>query len=66
MDLTNLKVNLSADKETATAIGERHGSPFVYRVRSGQMQRDGFVFYQSKNGVWLTKLEKHGICFGKR
>ena len=25
-----------------------------YKVKSGQMYRDGFYFYRSVNGVWLT------------
>ena len=26
-----------------------------YKVKSGEMHRDGIVFYRSVNGVWLTK-----------
>ena len=26
----------------------------VLRIAAGQMQRDGHLFYQSDNGVWLT------------
>ena len=33
----------------------RHGKPFIYRVSSGEMARDGYVFYLSENGVWLTE-----------
>lgn len=36
-------------------VGQRHGKPVVYLVKSGEMQRDGYVFYRSVNGVWLTK-----------
>ena len=50
-----LYVHLSEDKETATNVGKRHGKPFIYRVCSGKMYRDGFIFYKSKNGIWLTK-----------
>ena len=52
---SRLYVHLSADVDTALAVGRRHGRPMVYRVASGQMARDGFVFYLSRNGVWLTK-----------
>lgn len=52
---TRLYVHLSLDVETATAVGVRHGSPIVYTVMSGKMSRDGFQFFLSKNGVWLTK-----------
>lgn len=51
---TRLYVHLSADEETALAVGRRHGRPVVYQVASGQMARNGLVFYRSKNGVWLT------------
>lgn len=62
---SRLHVHLSGDIETAVKVGKRHGRPVVYRVDSGRMQRDGFEFFQSANGVWLIKqvpveyLEKH-------
>lgn len=52
---SRLYVHLSADAETAKTVGARHGKPVVLTVMSGQMQRDGFKFYRSQNGVWLTK-----------
>ena len=52
---SRLYVHLSADTETAVKVGNRHGKPVVYRVLSSQMQKDGYVFYRSVNGVWLTK-----------
>ncbi len=52
---SRLYVHLSADPETAVKVGNRHGKPVVYRTSSGQMQKDGYVFYRSVNGVWLTK-----------
>lgn len=50
-----LYVHLSTDKEMAAKVGQRHGKPVVYRVNSGQMAKEGFTFYLSVNGVWLTK-----------
>ena len=50
-----LYVHLSGDMETARKVGARHGKPVVYQVQSKQMTRDGFIFYLSVNGVWLTK-----------
>ena len=50
-----LYVHLSGDEDTARKVGIRHGRPIIYRVLSGQMSRDRFVFYRSVNGVWLTK-----------
>lgn len=52
---SRLYVHLSADEKTATAVGSRHGKPVVFIVKSGEMQRLGYTFYQSVNGVWLTK-----------
>ncbi len=46
---------LSGDYETAHKVGQRHGRPVVYEVRSGEMFRDGYKFFRSVNGVWLTK-----------
>ena len=52
---SRLYVHLSADKETAIKVGTRHGKPVVYLIDSGRMNNDGFKFYKSVNGVWLTK-----------
>ena len=51
---TRLYVHLSADMETAHKVGSRHGKPVIYRVDCQRMAVDGFVFYRSVNGVWLT------------
>ena len=48
-------VHLSADIETAVNVGSRHGKPIVYRVWSESMHRNGFEFFKSVNGVWLTE-----------
>jgi putative RNA 2'-phosphotransferase len=47
-------VHLSADRDTATRVGARRGTPVILVVRAGDMHAQGFVFYQSANGVWLT------------
>ena len=52
---SRLYVHLSKDEETAVNVGKRHGKPVVYKVHSKDMHKDGYVFYQSVNGVWLTK-----------
>jgi len=52
---SRLYVHLSADSDTARTVGSRHGKPVVYRVNSGEMARQGYIFYRSVNGVWLTK-----------
>lgn len=48
-------VHLSADVETATRVGQRHGQPVVLTVRAAAMTEVGFTFYLSANGVWLTE-----------
>lgn len=52
---SRLYVHLSKDKETAVKVGKRHGKPVLYVVKAGEMCKDGYKFYLSKNGVWLTK-----------
>ena len=52
---SRLYVHLSSNTETAEKVGRRHGKPMIYQVDSGQMHRDGYTFYLSANGVWLTK-----------
>lgn len=52
---SRLYVHLSSDIDTAYNVGSRHGEPVVYVVDANTMAKDGFKFYKSKNGVWLTK-----------
>ena len=52
---TRLYVHLSPDVETARKVGSRHGKPVIYQVSARRMVMDGFDFYLSENGVWLTK-----------
>jgi len=47
-------VHLSKDVETARKVGARRGKPVILRVNSGQMHGEGFKFFLSVNGVWLT------------
>ena len=47
-------VHLSADEETARAVGQRHGKPVIITVKAGEMYQRGVKFYQAENGVWLT------------
>ena len=47
-------VHLSADNDTASQVGKRHGKLVILVVRSAEMHTKGFEFYISKNGVWLT------------
>ena len=52
---SRLYVHLSNDAATAKTVGARHGKPIIYKVHTGEMQQDGYIFYRSVNGVWLTK-----------
>ncbi|MBI5564056.1 MAG: RNA 2'-phosphotransferase [Chloroflexi bacterium] len=47
-------VHLSSDEVTAIKVGRRHGEPIVLVVQADRMEHDGFKFYRSANGVWLT------------
>lgn len=48
-------VHLSSDTETAEKVGMRYGKPIVLKIEAGKMSADGFEFYLSENGVWLTE-----------
>lgn len=52
---SRLYVHLSDNEDTAITVGKRHGKPIIYKVLSRKMYIDGYEFYQSVNGVWLTK-----------
>lgn len=52
---SRLYVHLSSDEKTAITVGSRHGIPVIYKVHSRQMAEQGYQFYCSVNGVWLTK-----------
>ena len=47
-------VHLSSDYNTAYNVGKRHGKPYIIKVSSGKMVKDGKKFYISKNEVWLS------------
>lgn len=48
-------VHLSEDVQTAVSVGQRHGEPVVLQVDAKGMSEDGCVFYNPKNGIWLTE-----------
>lgn len=54
LKMSRQHVHLSAELETAVAVGLRHGRPLVLAVDTMSMSRDGFVFFRAANGVWLT------------
>lgn len=57
-------VHLSEDRDTAYNVGRRHGKPFIIKVLSGDMYRNGKKFYISKNKVWLSEdIESRYLVF---
>lgn len=54
LKMSRQHVHLSAEKETAIKVGSRRGLPVILIVQSSKMHQDGYSFYLSENGVWLT------------
>lgn len=48
-------VHLTESYEAAAESGRRHGVPVVLRIFAGRMHAEGFQFYRSASGVWLTE-----------
>lgn len=48
-------VHLSTTADTAQVVGARHGNPIVLSIDARRMHAEGSIFYQSANGVWLTR-----------
>ncbi len=48
-------VHLSLDHATATNVGTRHGLPVILKVHAQIMHEEGYEFFVSENGVWLTE-----------
>lgn len=48
-------VHLSMDVQTANAVGARRGVPVLLTIDARRMADDGYLFYLSDNGVWLTE-----------
>lgn len=47
-------VHLSPTRQTAAAVGSRHGKLVLLQVQTGKMHRDGHAFFHTPNNVWLT------------
>lgn len=62
--MSRLYVHLSKDEQTAVKVGSRHGKPVVLIVRAGDMYKDGYRFFLSQNGIWLTKEVPPGYLSG--
>lgn len=48
-------VHLTANHDTAIAVGTRYGAPVLLRIDAVRMHADGHVFRCSDNGVWLAE-----------
>lgn len=48
-------VHLSPDPVTAKKVGQRYGKAVVLEVEADRMHRDGYKFFLSANGIWLTE-----------
>jgi putative RNA 2'-phosphotransferase len=57
-------VHLSKDRETAEKVGQRRGKPVILIIPAGRMHGEGYKFFLSENGVWLTaKVPAEYIIF---
>ena len=55
LKMKRLHVHLSIDVETAEKVAARRvGASLICKIDSAAMARDGYKFYRSLNGVWLT------------
>lgn len=59
-------VHLSKDIETATKVGLRHGELIIFEVDCKSMVKDGYNFYLSENGVYLTDYVPNKYIIVKR
>ena len=55
LPMERIYVHISEDVRTAMEVGRRHGKPVVFRIKSGEMHRDGYPFFRSTNGLWLAR-----------
>lgn len=53
---SRMYVHLSDNYNTALEVGARHGEPCVIYIDAFKMYNDGYKFYLSENGVWLTNV----------
>jgi putative RNA 2'-phosphotransferase len=52
--MSRQQVHLSRDIETAQKVGTRRGAAIILTIDSRKMYVDGYTFFLSENGVWLT------------
>jgi putative RNA 2'-phosphotransferase len=49
-------VHLSQDIPTAQKVGMRYGKPVILKIEAKRMAVQGYDFFLSDNGVWLTEF----------
>ncbi|SFJ54887.1 RNA 2'-phosphotransferase [Thermoflavimicrobium dichotomicum] len=54
-------VHLSKNPITARQVGKRHGNPVILQVLAREMYQDGYTFFKSANGIWLTEFVP--VCY---
>ncbi|MDB5205122.1 MAG: 2-phosphotransferase [Flavisolibacter sp.] len=47
-------VHLSETEETAISVGKRHGKPIIIEIETEYLVKNGWVFFQTSDNVWLT------------
>lgn len=47
-------VHMTSDISIALSVGQRYGVPVLLQIDAARMRKDGHLFFQSDNGVWLT------------
>lgn len=47
-------VHLTETQAVAKAVGARYGKPVLLEIDASAMNKVGFSFYRTANGVWLT------------
>lgn len=52
-------VHLSADMQTAVAVGRRYGTPVVLVIDAKALHAQGVSFFRAENGVWLVHQVPH-------
>ena len=56
LQMDRLHVHLSVDEDTAVKVGgRRKGDVAILKVAARKMWEDGYRFWLSRNGVWLTE-----------
>ena len=54
LKISRQHVHLSEQKDTAEKAGARRGKPIILVIKAQLMHKNGYQFFKSENGVWLT------------